>query len=58
MAEGAAAHGPRAFRGPALYSVLFFWHVAGRKSASKAPRLVGHKSKITLTLLQEAKPQK
>ena len=31
-------------------------HVAGRKSAPKAPRPVGHKSKITL--LQEAKPQK
>ena len=24
MAEGASAHGPRAFRGPALYSVLIF----------------------------------
>jgi hypothetical protein len=36
MPEGASAHGPRAFRNPALYSVLIFWCVAGRKKGTKS----------------------
>ncbi len=59
MAEGASAHGPRAlgaprFRGPALYLVLFFRRVAGRRKGPQ--KLQGQKSKITL--LEKARPQK
>jgi hypothetical protein len=49
MAEGASAHGPRAFKGPALYSVLIFCHVAAwTKKGRQKPQ--GHKSKITLVV--------
>ena len=38
MAEGASAHGPRAFRGPALYSVLIFLACGWTKKGRQKPQ--------------------